>query len=125
MKKGSKHWRKEDIISLLKMEKTNEEIFKIYPSISSATLATYRKKVVKEKALQEMELKIKYATKLVPDHLDLETYLKEQWEEFTKKSLAVIDKIDKILNERLDSGDISTKDLIIYKIQLLGVLKRG
>jgi hypothetical protein len=48
-----------------------------------------------------------------------------QWEEFTKKSLAVIDKIDNILNERLDSGDIATRDLIMYKIQLLGVLKRG
>jgi len=121
----SKDWKKADIIEWLKKGKTNEEIKATYPSISTATLTSYRKKIVKENEIAEMRLKVDYATRVIPDHLDLEAYLKGMWDDFVRKMFPLIDKIDEKINERIESNDISTKDLILYKINLLNLLSKG
>ena len=121
----SKKWNKEDVLQLLKKGRSSEEIQKIYPGISTATLTTYRKKIAKENEMAEMKLKVDYATKVIPDYLDLETYLKNMWDDFVRKMFPLIDKIDEKINERIEKNDISTKDLILYKVNLLNLLSKG
>lgn len=122
---AKRNWKKPDVIELLKKGKTNDEVFAIYKGISSATLANYRAKIAEEKEIEEMKLKVEYANKVIPAHLDLEEYLKEMWEEFVRKVFPLIDRIDEKISERIDKNDISTKDLILYKVNLLNLLSRG
>lgn len=121
----SKDWKKEDIIELLKIGKSNEDIKELYPSISTATLASYRKKIAKAKELKEMELKVAYATQILPERFELDDYLKQKWEEFVKKVFPLIEILDAKIEERIKNDEISTRDLISYKINLLTLMSKG
>ncbi len=134
-----KEWEEVEIVDMLAKGTTFREIQKIYPSISSLTLTRLNKKRKKVIEMAEMKLKLDYVKKVAPeitqevvvDTLNVDAFLRNKWEEFVFKAFPLLEKIDSIIEARLDETDlkkkefVSTKDLITYKFNLLNLLSKG
>ena len=118
-------WNKDEIIALLKENKSTVEIQQIFPGISSRTLTKYRTELDSYKALDEMRLKVEYATKVIPEDLELEVYLKTKFDHWVRNTFPLLEKLDNAINERIKKGQITTKELIDYKFSLLNLLAKG
>lgn len=134
-----KDWEESEILDLLNKGTAFKEIQKIYPRISSLTLTRINKKRKDELELEKIKLKLDYAKKVAPeisqevviDSLSVDAFLRNKWEEFVFKAFPMLEKIDKIIEARLDETNlkkkefVSTKDLITYKFNLLNLLSKG
>ena len=121
----SKHWKKQEIIDLLKEGRSTVEIQQAFPTISSRTITKYRKELDKHIELDEIKLKVEYAKTVIPEDLQLEVYLKAKFDDFVRSTFPLLERLENKINERIEQGHISTKELIDYKFSLLNLLAKG